>query len=249
MRKLLIISTLFILYLCLINISSLNVYAINSPISHKAEIVSEKVNFNGSEVDASGYIAYTDENGNKVILSVGDESSVTIDTNLESNDKLKAILKQINEADTLSVFNSKLDSIAQSINKEYNGSVFVPTDLFEITISNELKTLLDSNEDYYYSIKLNLELSGDDKPVVMHQNESTGEWIIVDSNDVKVEKDGVSINFDSLCPVMVLNVNEEVLNKDSGTVPLGTIIVLSFILLMLIIYMIASFARKKMFSK
>ena len=249
MKKIFLVLTLFVLCLSALVIRLINVNAINSPISHKAEVVSETVTFEGNQVEATGFIAYNDESGNMVIKSVGDASSVTIDTNLETNEKLKTIFKQIEDAESLSIFNSKLDSVAQSINKDYNASVFVVTDLFELTISNELKQLLNSNDDYYYSIKLSLETSSNSKPVVMHQNEETGEWIIVDSENISVESDGVSIKFDSLCPVMVLTVDEGGVNENAKMVPWGIIAVLSFVLLMLIIFMIATFARKKKYSK
>ena len=237
----------FLLVSSLLGIKRIN--ADESPITHKAEIVPETVTFNGEQVEATGYIAFKDVNGNQVIVEVGGASSVSIDTDLVNNNKLKTIYEEISNAESLTIFNDRLDSVAQSLNKEFNASVFVVTDLFEITLSDELKTLLDSDESYYYSVQLDLETSSSYKPVVMHQNEETGEWILVDSENVSVNNGSVSIKFDDLCPVMVLTVDEDSLVQEEAKPPYLMIILLAMVAFMVIIYLVAVIARKKSYKK
>ena len=245
-----ILSFLVVLTTCFIFVSlgTKRAYADESPITHKAEIITETVIFNGEQVQATGYIAYSDNDGNQVIITVGSASSVTIDTDLTNNNKLKTIYEEISNAESLSSFNNRLDSVAQSLNKDFDASVFVVTDLFEITLSDELKTLLDSDDSYYYSVKLDLETTSSYKPVVMHQNEDTKEWIIVDSENVTVDNGEVSIRFDDLCPVMVLTVNEDALSNDTKT-PYLMIVLLAIVAFMVIVYLIAIIARKKPYKK
>jgi len=220
-----------------------------SPTTHKADIIAETVTYNGEEVETLGYIAKTDENGKETILSIVNPSDVTISTDIENNTTLKKIYDEILEVKSLSSFNSKLDSIAQSLNKNFNASVFVVTDLFELTLSDSLKEALNSSEDNYYSVKLNLDTTSQYKPVVMHQNEETSKWIIVDSENVIVENGNVTVKFNDLCPVMVLTVNEENTEKEVNVIPYIIIIFLSVISAFVLIYLIATIARKKKIKK
>ena len=241
-QKILIVMLLALVF-TLVSKNVVNAESSPSPVAHIAEIVKETVTVDGNPVEATGYIAYTDESGKTTILSIGTDETVTIDTDFYNNEKLKEVLNQVSSK-SLSEINPNLDAVAQKINKNYNASVFQIKDLFDLVISDELRTLLDSNDSYYYTVTLKLETTSE-KPIIMHLNEETNEWIIVDEKDITITQDGVKVNFYNLCPVMSLTVDETALDENAMLIPYPTIIFMGSIAGIAVIYVLLIMVRKK----
>ena len=89
--------------------------------------------------------------------------------------------------------------------KVYKYDDYDATNLFEVTITAEIQEIFNNGG----TVKLTFDYVGDKKPIVIHQREDESrEWDIVDADKVKLLEGQVEVEFEHLCPVAFLAVEE-----------------------------------------
>ena len=131
-----------------------------------------------------------------------------------------------------------LEKLLKSIEvdgKTYDHTDYDAKEVFDVSVTAEIQAILASGG----TITIDFEYANADKPIVIHQNEQTKEWIHVADDKVKKNGNVVSVEFDSLCPVAFLQLAPDA-QPARNFVPwlIAIIIVLVIIIIILIILLI-----------
>lgn len=122
-----------------------------------------------------------------------------------ASDKIRTDLEtaytEILDAKSMSEICADLDTIAKSIHSTYTADNFVATDLFDLTLTNDV---LDDTHVLYVRLRSVTDF-GDQNPVVIHRTDAG--WKAVPADKVvKLEDGSFTVEFDELCPVVLLKV-------------------------------------------
>lgn len=166
-----------------------------------------------SVIDATGNLSTITENDAHIMSMNKIDSSTEEGKNLaDAFEEIKLFSENNGEVTN---FEKALDELLTSNKmsdkdgKQINANEMAVRDLFDVTISDDLKKVLDNGGSVTMNFKANL--NKNDIVSVMHQNTITKEWIGLDSKEVKVNEDGsVNATFDSFCPITILVYNPEI---------------------------------------
>ena len=103
-----------------------------------------------------------------------------------------------------SSLDSELTKIAKEIDKSYTSQVFVPVQIFELSVESGVLTG-DNKVKFVFDLE-----ATEGKYTVIHKNTTTNKWLVVPKEDVKVENGKLAVSFSNLCPVAFLTVNPDV---------------------------------------
>lgn len=148
--------------------------------------------------------------------------SEAVDEDSDIPEDVKANLvkafEQIQGTDNLNTLNAGLDEAAKTLNPAFTAGNLVVVHLFDLSVPADSLELLNSNENCFLKVRLNLGL--DEKtptPIIMHLDDEEG-WLIVDRDLVVNNGDGtVTVSFNSLCPIAVLTGVEKSGSENPGT--------------------------------
>ncbi len=119
----------------------------------------------------------------------------------EIRTELETAYAEIGTATSMSALCADLDAIAKSIDPAYTAENFVTSDLFDLTLTQDV---LESTHVLYVRLR-SVTNFGTQAPVVIHRSE--GVWKAVPTDKVVMLEDGsFTVEFDSLCPVALLKV-------------------------------------------
>ena len=108
-------------------------------------------------------------------------------------------------AENLGELADGLDNAVKEINSQYTDGLFVVTDLFDIWVSDGIKTYLENGG----KVKVTFNTKYAEKPIVLHRAHN-GEWEVIDPNKVTLNEDGkILVEFTSLSPVAFLSPSED----------------------------------------
>lgn len=155
-----------------------------------------------------------------VIYSDGTESEMTIDSiivtsyaesqtesyvDTEIKEQLNVAYVEVTAAENLGELAEGLDNAVKEINSQYTDGLFVVTDLFDIWVSDGIKTYLENGG----KVKVTFNTKYAEKPIVLHRAHN-GEWEVIDPNKVTLNEDGkILVEFTSLSPVAFLSPSED----------------------------------------
>lgn len=103
-----------------------------------------------------------------------------------------------------SSLDSELTKLAKEIDKSYTSQVFVPVQIFELSVESGVLTG-DNKVKFVFDLE-----ATEGKYTVIHKNTTTNKWLVVPKEDVKVENGKLAVSFSNLCPVAFLTVNPDV---------------------------------------
>lgn len=139
------------------------------------------------------------------------------------------------EKDVQNVLNDKADGLDERL----DSSIFVVSDLFDITLTGSLEDKLFANGNY---LKVTLRLTGldaDDLFIVMHKKEATQKWTVVPDEQIENNGDGtITVLFDSLCPIAILRVDQQKVDDILNNNPVQLNLVWLWILIAIVIIVI-----------
>lgn len=106
-----------------------------------------------------------------------------------------------------------LSQLAPELWKEYklrDSEKYTATQLFELSVDQVYVDYCKENYGGYIRVTFDLDLTREDPdPIFMHKDPEKG-WIVVDPQHVVRNMDGsVTVDFKSLCPVLILQTNEK----------------------------------------
>ncbi|MBP5342464.1 hypothetical protein J6Y73_00830 [bacterium] len=123
----------------------------------------------------------------------------------------------------------ELDKVAESINKDYNSSVFQVVQIFEFSLPN-------ANVSKTNPVKATFSKDTTSNVTVIHK---VGEkWAVVDAADVTQTQDSVTVTFTSLCPIAFLEASSTVVPSGSSNLLWILLIILAVIILAIIIILL-----------
>lgn len=126
------------------------------------------------------------------------------DVPAEVKKQVEEAYKEITSTENLGTLNKDLDKAAKEIKDGYTANVFVVSDLFDVTVGEDVKTALKNGG----SVTLTFDTNYTEKPVVLHRMEN-GKWEVIDSSKVVLKDGKVTVTFTSLSPIAFLSVSEE----------------------------------------
>ena len=188
-------------------------------------------------------------------VSYADKDKSTTNETIRKN--LVTAYNEVMGKKNLGSLNKELNNVAAKINNTYDASVFVASDLFDLTVSDEYYQKMNSSDNVYLRVTFNIRLEANDRvPVVMHRDTETGEWKIVDEKNVINNGDGtITVYFNSLCPILFLKVSADRVNAlsngficpfCSGSFCWGWLIgIIAVLIIELVIYLIYLLLKKK----
>lgn len=166
--------------------------------------------------NAPDVVITEDENGNEVVANIIDESGDVIEqvytTEItitpvsksdEAPEEIKGALdkayQQINSAASLTELVPEMPEFLGNISDDLIVENLVVRDLFDVTVDEETKALLEAGNSIQLSFKLGV--AADEFVVCLH-NYSEDLWEVIDNDKVKNNGDGtVTVEFTSLSPI------------------------------------------------
>jgi len=148
--------------------------------------------------------------------------------------------KEITSTTNLGTLNKDLDKAAKEINSGYTANVFVVSDLFDVTVGEDIKTALKNGG----SVEITFDTNYTEKPVVLHRMEN-GKWEVIDSSKVVLKDGKVTVTFTSLSPIAFLSVSEDKAAETPATKSTTWIWIVVIIVVVLVIVLIVLLKGKK----
>lgn len=175
-------------------------------------------------------------------VSVTSYAAATKDSTVpaEVKKQVEEAYKEITSTSNLGTLNKDLDKAAKEIDKGYTANVFVVSDLFDVTVTEEVKTALKDGG----SVEITFDTNYTDKPVVLHRMEN-GKWEVIDSSKVVLKDGKVTVTFTSLSPIAFLSVSEEKAAETPATKSTTWIWIVVIIVVVLVIVLIVLLKGKK----
>lgn len=158
----------------------------------------------------------------------------------EVKKQVEEAYKEITSTTNLGTLNKDLDKAAKEIDKGYTANVFVVSDLFDVTVGEDIKTALKDGG----SVEITFDTNYTDKPVVLHRMEN-GKWEVIDSSKVVLKDGKVTVTFTSLSPIAFLSVSEEKAAETPATKSTTWIWIVVIIVVVLVIVLIVLLKGKK----
>ena len=101
---------------------------------------------------------------------------------------------------------TKLTELAKEIDNRYTSQIFVPVQIFELSVGSGVLTG-DNKVKFVFDLD-----ATEGKYTVIHKNTSSDKWVVVPKEDVSVEDGKLAVSFSSLCPVAILTVNPDIVD-------------------------------------
>ena len=158
----------------------------------------------------------------------------------EVKKEVEEAYKEITSTTNLGTLNKDLDKAAKDIKSNYTANVFVVSDLFDVTVTEDVKTALKNGG----SVEITFDTNYTEKPVVLHRMEN-GKWEVIDSSKVVLKDGKVTVTFTSLSPIAFLSVSEEKAAETPATKSTTWIWIVVIIVVVLVIVLIVLLKGKK----
>ena len=160
----------------------------------------------------------------------------------EVKTQVEEAYKEITSTENLGTLNKDLDKAAKDIKSNYTANVFVVSDLFDVTVTEDVKTALKNGG----SVEITFDTNYTEKPVVLHRMEN-GKWEVIDSSKVVLKDGKVTVTFTSLSPIAFLSVSAEKAAQEPTTPAKNTtwIWIVVIIVVVLVIVLIVLLKGKK----
>ena len=106
------------------------------------------------------------------------------DALLSVSDELMYAYRTLNSVSSLGELEQQLDAKAQEIDESYSAAAFVVSDLFAVSLSDEMAAVLRSGKErcLYLTVRYDTEAAGH-RPVVIRQNSSDQSWSLADVDE------------------------------------------------------------------
>lgn len=154
---------------------------------------------------------YIEEDGTVVVLSEKIAAAKVWSLNSGEAPELDEAYKLFSKIEDVGDIIDGLDEFAKELNEKYNSSIFVVSDLFDVSIPQEYIDAALASPEHYVEVHFYTGIAPDaEPPVIAHKSETTGKWIMLDPECVENDGHGTIIaKFDELCPMIFMRVSEE----------------------------------------
>ncbi|MGN1095782.1 MAG: hypothetical protein ACI4QR_05290 [Eubacteriales bacterium] len=188
--------------------------------------------------DVITYVKDANNNVTPVALSQIDVTALAGKEEASSEEIKKNLEKAYND-----VNDGKLDKIIIQMSEQV-GENLVASDLFDVTVTDEILEALNSSDDAYLPVRFKVPYV---PASVLHLDTKTNTWKSVAPEDIIDNKDGtVTVNFRSLCPVIFLKATGEPAPEPAKDgIPTWVIVLICIAVLAVIVIIIVLVSGKK----